>query len=149
MAGSPSPVTPDALIASLEPDRAAALSHARDLVNSALPPGYAEGVQGKMIVWTIPLGRYPNTYNKQPLQLAALAAQKSYSALYLMGLYMSEERVRRFEEAYRAAGKALDMGKICVRFRSAEDLCDKAVRDAIAAVPVDTYIRDYEASRAR
>lgn len=116
-------------------------------MNGALPPGYRESVQGKMIVWAIPLDRYPDTYNKQPLQLAALAAQKNHNALYLMGLYMSPERTRRFEDACRAAGKTLDMGKSCVRFRSAEDLCDEAVREAIAAVPVETYIADYEAAR--
>ncbi len=140
-------VTPEALLAGLPPDRAQALAHARQLVNDALPPGYEEGVAGKMIVWSIPLERYPNTYNKQPLQLAALAAQKNHNALYLMGLYLSEERVREFEQAYAAAGKNLDMGKSCLRFRHPDELCDAAVRAAIAAVPVETYIRDYEAAR--
>jgi hypothetical protein len=142
-----SPVTPEALLAGLPPDRAEALAHARQLVNDALPPGYGEGVAGKMIVWTVPLERYPDTYNKQPLQLAALAAQKNHNALYLMGLYLSEERVREFEQAYAAAGKKLDMGKSCLRFRHADELCDAAVRAAIAAVPVETYIRGYEAAR--
>ena len=39
------------------------------------------------------------------------------------------------------------MGKSCLRFRSTDELCDAAVREAIAAVPVETYIRDYEAAR--
>ena len=146
-AKAPQPSSPEALLAGLPPDRAAAIAHARDLVNSALPPGYEESVQGKMIVWSVPLKRFPDTYNKQPLQLAALAAQKSHNALYLMCSYMSEERTRELRRAYAAAGKKLDMGKSCLRFRRADELCDEAITDAIAAVPVETYIRDYEAAR--
>jgi hypothetical protein len=140
-------VTPEALLAGLPPERSEALAHARQLVNDALPLGYHESVEGKMIVWSVPLERYPDTYNKQPLQLAALAAQKNYNALYLMGLYLSDERVREFQQAYAAAGKKLDMGKSCLRFRTADELCDAAVSAAIAAVPVETYIRDYDAAR--
>ena len=140
-------VTPEALLAGLPPERADALAHARRLVNDALPPGYEENVAGKMIVWSIPLERYPNTYNKQPLQLAALAVQKNYNALYLMGVYQSAERTAALQQAFATAGKKLDMGKSCLRFRSTDELCDAAVREAIAAVPVETYIRDYEAAR--
>jgi hypothetical protein len=140
-------VTPEALLAGLPPDRAQALAHARQLVNDALPPGYQESVAGKMIVWSIPLERYPDTYNKQPLQLAALAGQKNHNALYLMGVYLSPDRTAALQQAYAAAGKKLDMGKSCLRFRHADDLCDAAVRAAISAVPIETYIRDYEAAR--
>ena len=37
-----------------------------------------------MITWQVPLKRYPDTYNKQPLAFVALAAQKNNYALYLM-----------------------------------------------------------------
>ncbi|CAA9507365.1 MAG: hypothetical protein AVDCRST_MAG09-1137 [uncultured Sphingomonas sp.] len=148
MGAKASPLSlPEALLAGLPPERAEALAHARQLVNDALLPGYEESVSGKMIVWSIPLSRYPNTYNKQPLQLAALAAQKNHNALYLMCTYMSPERMAALQQAYTAAGKKLDMGKSCLRFRTADELCDKAVSAAIAAVPVETYIRDYEAAR--
>ena len=138
---------PAAVRAGLSEERAADLAHVRALVNEALPTGYVESVAGKMIVWSIPLSRYSNTYNKQPLQLAALAAQKNYSALYLMGLYMSPERTRRFEQGFAAAGKKLDMGKSCVRFRSAANLDDVAIREAIASLSVDDYVAEYEATR--
>ena len=105
-------------------------------------------MSGKMIVWQVPLSRYPKTYNKQPLQLAALAAQKNHNALYLMCHYASPRRAAAFEEAYRIAGKKLDMGKSCLRFRGPEDLCDEAIAQAIAAVPVETFIADYEAARS-
>ena len=34
-----------------------------------------------MIGWYIPLERFPNTYNGQPLGLAALASQRNYMSL--------------------------------------------------------------------
>ncbi|MFC7536468.1 DUF1801 domain-containing protein [Sphingomonas sp. GCM10030256] len=136
-------------IAGLEPERGALLAQVRAIVNQALPDGYRESFAPRMITWSIPLETYPDTYNKQPLALAALAAQKNHNALYLMGLYLSPQRSRAFEQAYAAAGKRLDMGKSCLRFKRREDLCEAAIRDAIAAVPVDTYIRDYEATRRR
>ena len=142
-------MTPEAFLGGLDPQRAELIRHVRDLVNAALPEGYRETVAGGMIAWGIPLDLYPNTYNKQPLGLAALAAQKNYNALYLMGLYMSPERTRAFERAYAAAGKRLDMGKSCVRFRTREELADEAITAAIASLPVDEYIRLYEAARQR
>ncbi|WP_199792400.1 DUF1801 domain-containing protein [Allosphingosinicella vermicomposti] len=78
--------TPEAYIAALPTERAAAIAHVRDLVNANLPDGYVEGMNWGMIVWEVPLSRYPDTYNKQPLGYAALAAQKSHYALYLNGI---------------------------------------------------------------
>jgi len=39
------------------------------------------------IGWTIPLSRYPDTYNKQPICYVALSSQKNYCSLYLMGAF--------------------------------------------------------------
>ena len=39
-----------------------------------LPDGFEEGMQHGMISWHVPLDRYPDTYNGQPLGIAALAA---------------------------------------------------------------------------
>ena len=38
-----------------------------------------------MIVYEVPLERYPDTYNKQPIGLVALASQKNYMSLYVWG----------------------------------------------------------------
>jgi hypothetical protein len=138
----------DQLCSGLTGDRAAALRHAHALIRSALPSGYEEVVTGKMISWVVPLATYPMTYNKQPLPLASLAAQKNHNALYLMDPYLSAERAAAFERAYAASGKKLDMGKSCLRFRSIAELDEAAIRNAIAAVPVAKFIADYEASRS-
>src|ERR1051326_8619672 len=52
-----------------------------------------------MIGWEVPLERYPDTYNGQPLLYAALAAQKNYTALYLNCVYASQDRMERLRAA--------------------------------------------------
>ena len=141
--------TPEAYLAELSPERAALLGRVRDLVNANLPPGYVERMSWGMIGWELPLETYPDTYNGQPLVYAALAAQKNHNALYLNCVYASEERTGRLREAYAAAGKKLDMGKSCLRFRKAEDLAEDALAEAIGSAPVDAFIAEYEASHSK
>ncbi|MEX2430304.1 MAG: DUF1801 domain-containing protein [Dehalococcoidia bacterium] len=143
------PQTVDEYLASLPPDRREALSAVRQTVLDNLPEGYDESIQFGMIGYCIPLSRYPKTYNKQPLMYAALASQKNYMTLYLMCTYADAERERRFNEAYQASGKKLDMGKSCVRFKRLEDLPLNVIADAIGSMGPDEYIRLYEASRKK
>jgi len=140
--------TPEAYIAELPPERATLVAHVRKLVNDAIPDGYVERMSYGMIGWEVPLERYPNTYNGQPLGYVGLAAQKNHTALYLNCVYGSEERTRRLTEEYAAAGKRLDMGKSCIRFKRADQLAEDVLARSIASVPVDEFIAGYEASRA-
>ncbi|HET9034208.1 MAG TPA: DUF1801 domain-containing protein [Dokdonella sp.] len=133
----------------LSTERREVIASVRDLINRHLPDGYVETMASGMISWVIPLSRYPVTYNKQPLPYVALAAQKNNYALYLMGAYMNAEDDGSLREAYKTAGKRLDMGKSCLRFRHREDLLDEAIERLIASTPVDETIRRYEASRTR
>ena len=141
--------TPDVWLAGLPPERTATLAGVRDLVNAALPEGYVERVAGSMLVWEVPLARYPDTYNKQPLMLAALAAQKNHNALYLVCAYTDPARDARLRDAYAKAGRKIDMGKSCLRFRKRDEVLDEAVSEIIAETTVETLIAGYEASRAR
>ena len=141
--------TPEAYLAELPPERAELLGRVRDLVNANLPPGYVERMSWGMIGWELPLETYPKTYNGQPLVYAGLAAQKNHNALYLNCVYASPERTERLRNAYAAAGKKLDMGKSCIRFRKEEDLAEEALADAIGSAPVETFIAEYEAAQAR
>ena len=73
-----------------------------------LPAGFVEGMQYGMISYYIPLERYPDTYNDQPLAIAALASQKRYMSLYLMGIYANEDDcmvVPREVDALRQAAR--------------------------------------------
>jgi hypothetical protein len=51
-------------IASLPADRAKTIATVRALVNKHIPRGYDECLVWGTIGWTIPLSRYPDTYNK-------------------------------------------------------------------------------------
>ena len=134
-------------LAELPADRRDELERVRNLINSALPDGYREGMGYGMIGWVVPLERYPDTYNKQPLAYAALAAQKNSNSLYLNCVYASKERSERLKAAFAAAGKKLDMGKSCIRFKKAEDLALDAIAEEIASTAPDEYIRIYEEAR--
>ena len=61
--------TPDEYVAGLSPDRREAVSEVRDVINRNLPDGYVEGMAYGMIGWYVPLDRFPDTYNGQPLGL--------------------------------------------------------------------------------
>lgn len=144
-----SAATVDEYLAELPEDRRAAISEVRDVVLRNLPAGYEERMSWGLIGYEIPLSRYPRTYNKQPLMYAALGSQKNYCAVYLMGVYGDGEQARRFKEAFAKAEKKLDMGKSCVRFRSADDLALDAVGEVIASTTPEQYIEIYERSRQK
>lgn len=148
MVGSKAP-TPEAYLDELEPERARFVSRLRDLVNANLPPGYVERMSWGMISWELPLERYPDTYNGQPLVYAALAAQKNHTALYLNCVYASEARTERLKAAWAAAGKKLDMGKSCLRFKRPEDVAESVLAETVRSISVERFIAEYEAGRAR
>lgn len=137
----------DAYLAALPPDRRQALAAVRAVIRANLPPGFEEGVQFGMIAYHVPLARYPDTYNKQPLCLAALAAQKQHLAVYLMGVYVDDATRQWFEDAYARSGKRLDMGKSCLRFTRADDVALDVLGQAIARWTVDAYIAQHERAR--
>jgi hypothetical protein len=139
--------TPDELIAALPPDRRDAISKVREVIRANLPPGFEEGIQYGMIGYYVPLARFPDTYNGQPLGLAGIASQKNYMSLYLNTVYGNRETERWFRERYAASGKKLDMGKSCVRFRRIEDLPLEVIGETIARTTVEDYIKGYEAAR--
>jgi hypothetical protein len=47
-------------------------------------------------------------------------------------------------EGFERAGKKLDMGKSCVRFRRIEDLPLNVIGEAIARTPVEAFIELHE-----
>jgi len=141
--------SPDEYLDDLPADRRAAIAAVRAVVRKNLPKGYSEFVSWGMLNYGIPLSRFPNTYNGQPLCYAALAAQKNYCSLYLMSVYGDKKHEARLRDGFKAAGKKLDMGKSCVRFKSPDDLPLDVVGELIASVPVEKWIEIYERSRKR
>ena len=135
-------------LAELPPERAAVVAHVRDLINRALPAGYREGIGYGMIGWVVPLEDYPDTYNGQPLAYAGLAAQKNHFSLYLNCVYSSPERTERLKAAFASAGKALDMGKSCIRFKRIDDLDEAAITAEIESATPAEFIAINQAARA-
>jgi hypothetical protein len=133
----------------LPDDRRDALTTVRDTILANLPDGYEETMNWGMITYQIPLDRYPDTYNNQPLMLAALASQKRHMAVYLSGIYSDADARQRFESAYEATGKRMDLGKSCVRFRKLDDLPLPLIGEAIAEFGVEAFVGVYEASRKK
>ena len=132
---------------SLTPEERKEIQKVRGVIKKSLPRGYKEGVGYGMICYTIPLSRFSDTYNRQALCYAALAAQKHYHSVYLMNVYGHPETRRWFTARYKASGKKLDMGKSCVHFKRADDLPLDLIGEAIARTNVDDYINYYQQAR--
>jgi hypothetical protein len=141
------PTTAEEYLRGLAPDRRTTVSAVRDLVNEHLPPGYAETIRWGMITWEVPLSRYPDTYNAQPLGVVALAAQKRYTSLYLMCAYIAPGGETTLRRAYAEAGMKLDLGKSCLRFKSLDAFLPEAVVPLLEQASVDAFIASYEAAR--
>lgn len=133
----------------LPEERREVVSAVRDTILKHLPDGYDESIGWGMITYEIPLEEYPDTYNGKPLGYVALAAQKRYYALYLSCVYSDPETKATLERGFEEAGKRLDMGKSCVKFKKLEDLPLEVIGEVIASCPPSRLIEIYESSRSR
>ncbi|MGI6366776.1 MAG: iron chaperone [Anaerolineae bacterium] len=124
----------------LPPERRPLMEALRDTLLAHLPDGYVEALRWGMLSYEVPLTVYPDTYNGEPLAIAALANQKNHVSLYLMGIYGDQGLRERLVTAWRASGKRLDMGKSCLRVRRLEEVPLEVVAEAIAALPVEEYV---------
>jgi hypothetical protein len=140
-----------AYLASLTPEKRAVIEEARALVHRHIPKGYAEFMNWGVINWGIPLEEFSNTHNGQPLCYVGLGAQKSYNSLYLMGVYDSSNgkytspfSEKLLVDAFKKAGKRLDMGKCCLHFKALDDLELTSVAKVIAMSTPKEYIAYYK-----
>ena len=140
--------TVEEYIKELPEDRRDQIKAVRKVILENLPKGYEEVMNWGMITYQVPLETYPDTYNKRPLMYAALASQKRHMALYLTGIYMSDDSRQQFEEAYRATGKRYDVGKSCVRFRKLEDLPLELIGESIGTYDVEEFVAGVEEARS-
>jgi uncharacterized protein YdhG (YjbR/CyaY superfamily) len=141
--------TVEQYLAELPDDRREVVATVRDAMRRRMPDGYHEGVAWGMIGWTIPLERYPDTYNGEPLVYVSLAAQKNHYALYLVSVYQDPAQEGALRETFARAGKRLDMGKSCVRFRRLEDIPLDDIAELVGRTTPDQFIAGYERARAR
>jgi hypothetical protein len=133
----------------LPEERRIVVAAVREVIRENVPAGYREGFSWGAITWEVPLERYPDTYNGQPLCYVALAAQKNHYAVYLMCVYGDPAATEWLKGEFEKAGKKLDMGKSCVRFRKLDDLPLGVIGKAVARIRLKDYLARYEAARAK
>jgi hypothetical protein len=136
-------------LAQLPAERRREVELVRDVVRRHLPTGYEEVVSKNMLVYQVPLKQYSETYNGHPLWYVALASEKSYLSLHLMPIYGDAAQLQRLKEGFKSAGKKLDMGKACIRFKAADDLALEAVGQVVASLPLDRWVEIAKAARRR
>ena len=138
-------MTVDDYLRDLPDERRETMSKIRALVKKNLPRGYREHLGYGMITYDIPLEKFPETYNGQPLCYIGLASQKNHMALYLMGAYGNPEAEKFLADEFRKAGKKLDMGKSCLRFKKLDDLPLDAIAKVVAGTRPEDLIAKHEA----
>jgi hypothetical protein len=121
----------------------------RDAVRRYLPAGYEEAISKNMLVYQVPQARYSDSYNGHPLWYVALASEKSYLSLHLMPIYGNRTLTDRLVNGFGAAGKKLDMGKACIRFKTADDLALEVVGEIVATISPERWIEIARAARRR
>lgn len=135
-------------LAELPDDRRDAIAEIRSVILENLPDGFVETMNWGMITYEVPLETFPDTYNKKPLQLAALASQKRHMAVYLTSVYSRPDLHDWFVAEYEATGKKMDIGKSCVRFTKLENLPVELVGQAIAKVDLDEFLDIYRDAKS-
>ncbi|MCG3123111.1 MAG: hypothetical protein GIKADHBN_01520 [Phycisphaerales bacterium] len=148
--------TVDEYMAELPPERRAALEVLRDVFRRNIDTSAVEVMGYGLPGFAIPHGVYPPGYHcdpSQPLPLAGWASQKQYMSLYLFCLYCDEKLKAWFTDAWRKAGKKLDMGKGCIRFRSIDDVPLDVVAECLRRMTVkrtiELYEREFKGARER
>jgi hypothetical protein len=138
-----------AFLAMLPAERRTHVERVRDLILARLPAGYEEAVVKDMLVYQVPLARYPGTYNGQALWYVALGCGKSHLSLHLMPVYGSETLAAQLDRGFRAAGKKLDMGKACIRFTDSNELALDVIGDIVGAVPLERWVEVAKLARGK
>lgn len=138
----------------LPDERRVIVETVRHVILAKLDSGYSEAMQYGMIGYAVPHCVFPAGYQcdpKQPLPFAALASQKSYVSLYLMGLYFGctcdheTDNAKWFRETWAKSGKKkLDMGKRCVRFKKLDEVALDVIGEAVRRMPAQLYIERYQ-----
>jgi hypothetical protein len=139
-------------VASLPPDRKAAINAVRKVILANMDPLLEEGMTYGMIGYYVPHRHYPAGYHcdpKMPLPYGGLASQKNYMSLYTMSVYGHMPTLEWFQKAWAKTGKKLDMGKSCIRFKTLDDLPLDVIGELYRKVSVKDYITFVEATRVK
>ena len=138
---------------SLTVERRLIIEQLQTVISDNLPYGFKEQLAYDMIIYVVPLSRYPNGYHvtkDQPLPFISLASQKNHIALYHMGIYGNKELEDWFVEEYKTRmSTKLDMGKSCIRFKNINTIPYGLIAELCRKMSVEEYINIYEQSLSR
>lgn len=132
--------TVEQYLGELPDDRREAIEQVRQEILANLPDGVIETMNWGMITYEVPLATFPDTYNKKPLQFAALASQKNHMAVYLPTLYADPELMEWFTAEYKATDKKPDIGKSCVRFKKIDQLPVELIGQVVGKGTLDDFL---------
>jgi len=141
-----------AYLKELPDDRRAAISAVREVIRANLDADLNEGMRYGMIGYYVPHSLDPAGHHcdpKQPLTHAGLASQKNNLPVSLMACDGNDTEKTWLQEQFRKAGKKLDQGKSCIRFKQPEDLPLEVIGAAFRRLPVAKYIASFEVALAQ
>jgi uncharacterized protein YdhG (YjbR/CyaY superfamily) len=119
-----------------------------NFIRENLPSGFEECLSYGMIGYVVPHSIYPAGYHcnpKLPLPFFSVAAQKNFIAFYHMGIYADPVLLAWFTTEYAKLGlKKLDMGKSCMRFKTAEDIPYALIGTLVSTTSPAEWIKTYE-----
>ncbi len=134
-------------LASLPEDRRKAIDAVRKVMKKNLDKGFQEGMQYGGIGFYVPHSIFPGGYHcdpKQPLPFAGLMSQKNHMSISMFCLYMDPKGQEGMAKAWKKAGKKLDMGKACIRFKKLEDVPLDVLGDTIRRIKLKDFVATYE-----
>lgn len=137
-----------AYLKELPAERKEPMAKLRNVILENLPKGFKEVMSYGMIGYVVPHSIYPAGYHcdpKQPLPFLCIASQKSFIALYHMGVYLDQKLLKWFVDEYaKVVPSKLDMGKSCVRFKKPEHIPYKLIGELCSKITVEQWIEKYE-----
>ncbi len=140
--------TVDEYLDQLDDERRALIESVRALILENINEGFEETIQYHMIGYVVPHSLYPEGYHvtpSDPLPFMSLGAQKNYCSLYAMSLYAGSRTLEEFQNDWKRAGKKLNMGKSCIRFKKFDDLAVDVLASYLRSVTVASCIASYQA----
>ena len=137
------------LLDNIPEDRHAATKALRRTIKKNLPKGYKETISESFVSYCVPHKLCPDGYHcdpSQPVPFVSIAPKGKKMSLHFFGIYVDRKAKDRFVKAWKATGLKLDMGASCVRFKQLEDIPLDVIGDAVASMPVEEFLQNYEAS---
>lgn len=140
--------TPDEYFDALPEDRKQVMNELRTIIKKNLPKGFKEQMSYGMVGYVVPHALYSEGYHCDPdlpLPFLSIASQKSFIAVYHMGLYSDPKLLKWFTTAYPKHSKTrLDMGKSCLRFKKPEQIPMKLIGELATKMTPQEWITIYD-----